>query len=46
MQKVDIMLKFVCTEKQLANIFTKSLCDEHFSTIRRELGMIDGNDIM
>ena len=46
MQKSDIILAFVCTENQLADIFTKLLCDECFSTIRRELGMIDGNEIM
>ena len=46
MQKGDIMLEFVCTEKQLADIFTKPLCDECFSTIRRELGMVDDIEIM
>ena len=45
MQKGDIMLEFVCTENQLTDIFTKPLYDERFSTIRRELGMIDGNKI-
>ena len=45
MQKSDIMLEFVCTENQLADIFTMPLCDERFSTIRRKLGMIDGNEI-
>ena len=45
MQKGDIMLEFVCTENRLVDIFTKPLCDECFSTIRRELGMIDGNEI-
>ena len=46
MQKGDIMLEFVSTEKQLANIFTKPLCDEHFSTIMRELGMLDFSEIV
>ena len=41
MQKDDIMLEFVSTEKQLADIFTKPVCDDHFSTIRRELGLVD-----
>ena len=45
MQKGDITLEFVCTNDQLADIFTKPLCDERFSTLRRELGMIDGNEI-
>ena len=46
MQKGNIMLEFVCTDKQLADIFTKPLCDERFSTIRRELSMIDGREIV
>ena len=45
MQKGDIMLEFVCTNDQLADIFTKPLSDERFSTIRRELDIIDGNEI-
>ena len=45
MQKGDIILEFVCTNDQLADIFTKPLSDERFCTIRRELGMIDGNEI-
>ena len=45
MQKGDIMLEFISTENQLADIFTKPLCDERFSTIRRELGMVDGSEI-
>ena len=40
------MLKFVCTKNQLADIFTKPLCDQDFSTIRIELGKIDGNEII
>ena len=46
MQKGDIMVEFDGTKNQLADIFTKPLCNEHFSTIRRELGMIGGNKIM
>ena len=45
MQKSDIILEFVCTDNQLADIFTEPLSDERFSTIRRELDMIDGNEI-
>ena len=44
-QKGDIVLDFVCTEKQLADIFTKPLNEDRFCTIRRELGMLDHNDI-
>ena len=46
MQKSDIILEFVSTEKQLANIFIKPLCDERFSIIRRELGMVDCSEIV
>ena len=37
MQNGDIMLKLMSTEKQLADIFTKPLYDDHFSAIRRKL---------
>ena len=40
------MLEFVSTEKQLADIFTKPLCDKRFSSIRRELGMVDLSEIV
>ena len=46
MQKSDVILEFVCTDKQLADIFTKPLCDERFSTIKRELDIIDGNEFL
>ncbi|KAH9673511.1 Integrase catalytic domain-containing protein [Citrus sinensis] len=39
-QKRDIALEFISTEKQLADIFTKPLCEEQFSKIRHELGMM------
>ena len=39
-QKGDIALEFISTEKQLADIFTKPLCEEQFSKIRHELGMM------
>ena len=45
MQKDDIMLEIVWTNDKLADILTKPLCDERFCTLRRELGMIDGNEI-
>ena len=34
---IDIMLEFLCTKKQLANIFNKLLCDERFSMIGESL---------
>ena len=46
LQKSDIMLEFVSTEKQLADIFPKPLCDDRFSTIRIELGMVDFSEIV
>ena len=33
----NIMLDYVCTDEQLADIFTKPLCEERFSYLRREL---------
>ena len=39
-QNGDIALEFISTEKQLADIFTKPLCEEQFSKIRHELGMM------
>ena len=37
----DIILEFVPTEDQLADIFTKSLNSERFEFIRGELGLCD-----
>ena len=39
-QKGDVVIKFVSTENQLADIFTKPLSEEHFIKIRHELGMM------
>ena len=39
-QKGDIALEFISTKKQLADIFTKPLCEEQFSKIRHELWMM------
>ena len=39
-QKRDIALEFISTEKQLTNIFTKPLCEKYFSKIRHELRMM------
>ena len=40
-QKGDVVIKFVSTENQLTNIFTKPLSEEHFIKIRHELGMMN-----
>ena len=39
-QKVDITLEFISTEKQLANNFIKLLSEDQFVKIRHELGMM------
>ena len=43
--KGDICIDHVDTLNQLANIFTKPLNEDQFCKIRRELGMIDVNDV-
>ena len=45
MQKGDITLEFVWTNDQLSDILTKPLCNKRFFNLRRELGMIDVNEI-
>ena len=40
-QRGDIALEFICTEKKLADIFTKPLALERFAFVRRGLGLID-----
>ena len=40
MLKGHIALEFISTEKQLADIFTKPFCEDQFSKIRHELGMM------
>ena len=40
-EKGDVLLEFVPTEFQLADIFTKPLNEERFNFIRHELGMIN-----
>ena len=42
-QKKDISMHFIGTDKQLADIFTKALNEQRFLTLRSELGMIDLN---
>ena len=39
-QKGDVTLEFISMEKQLADIFTKPLCEEQFSKIPHKLGMM------
>ena len=41
MQKADVVIKFVDTLHQLADIFTKLLNKDRFCTIRGELGMMN-----
>ena len=40
-KKWDVVIKFVSTENQLADIFTKPLSEKHFIKIRHELGMMN-----
>ena len=40
-QNKNITLEYVCTENQLADIFTKALSEERFCEIRRNLGILD-----
>jgi len=44
-RKEDCVLEFVDTKNQLADIFTKPLPKETFFAIRRELGLLDINDL-
>ena len=37
--KNEIMLNFIDTEKQIADVFTKPLNNDRFSFLRRELGL-------
>ena len=41
----DCVLEFVDTKNKLADIFTKPLPKETFFAIRRELGLLDNNDL-
>ncbi|XP_058005367.1 secreted RxLR effector protein 161-like [Hevea brasiliensis] len=40
----DVVLEFVNTHHQLADIFTKPLCEDRFNFIKRTLGMLDNLD--
>ena len=44
-QKGDVVLDFIDTTNQLADIFTKPLNEEHMNFIKRELGMLHGNTL-
>ena len=44
-QKKDIKVDFVPTYLQLADIFTKPIAVEQFGFIRRELGMINPDEL-
>ena len=44
-QRGDIILEFVQTNFQLANIFTKPLDENHFAFIRREFGILNPLEI-
>ena len=44
-QRGDIALEFICTEKPLADIFTKPLALERFAFIRRGVGLTDISEI-
>ena len=39
----DVMLDYINTEDQIADIFTKPLREDRFCYLRRELGIIDIN---
>ena len=41
MQKGDVVLEFIDTTNQLADIFTKPLNEEHMNFIKSGLGMLD-----
>ena len=44
-QNGDISLKFVDTNNQLADIFTKPLNEERLNFIKHDLGVIDGSSL-
>ena len=43
--KGDILLEFVSTDKQIADILTKSLKEDTYINLRRELGICSLSDI-
>ncbi|KAK6158859.1 hypothetical protein DH2020_006173 [Rehmannia glutinosa] len=40
-EKKDITLEYISTDKQLADIFTKPLCESRFEELKNELGLIE-----
>ncbi|KAK6115602.1 hypothetical protein DH2020_007871 [Rehmannia glutinosa] len=40
-EKKDITLEYISTDKQLADIFTKPLCQSKFEKLKNELGLIE-----
>ena len=40
-KKKNVRIEYVCTEKQLADIFTKPLNEARFIQLKTELGMIE-----
>ena len=40
-EKKNVRIEYVRTEKQITNIFTKSLSEARFMELRNELGMIE-----
>ena len=44
-QNGDINLVYIDTENQLADIFTKPLAEDRFNYLRREVGILDVNNI-
>ena len=41
----DVVLEFIDTNNQLADIFTKPLNEDRMNFIKQELGMIDGSSL-
>ncbi|KAK6164186.1 hypothetical protein DH2020_001050 [Rehmannia glutinosa] len=40
-EKKDITLEYISTDKQLADIFTKPLCESRFEELKHKLGLIE-----
>ncbi|KAK6153546.1 hypothetical protein DH2020_013185 [Rehmannia glutinosa] len=40
-EKKDIVLEYISTDKQLADIFTKPSCESRFEELKHELGLIE-----
>ncbi|KAK6145403.1 hypothetical protein DH2020_022223 [Rehmannia glutinosa] len=40
-EKKDITLEYISTDKQIADIFTKPLCESRFEELKHELGLIE-----